>query len=101
MLKAKQIHIHKREKANTNNARHGIIEEEAEFKDKSDTEDNGNDLRHIEEKDTPTMEENEMLDDRSDSEDQSLVESNRKMFQNVLDQKHERDKEIAKAEQET
>eukprot|EP00972_Heterocapsa_arctica_P000163 24473-Heterocapsa_arctica.AAC.1 len=56
MLKAKPIHIHKREKANTNNARQGIIEEEASFKDKRDTDNNGNYFRHIEEKDRPTME---------------------------------------------
>eukprot|EP00972_Heterocapsa_arctica_P032936 4845372-Heterocapsa_arctica.AAC.1 len=65
MLKAKQLQIHKREKTNNNNARQGIIEEEAESNDKSDTENNGNgDSSQIEEKDRPTMEENTISNDR-------------------------------------
>eukprot|EP00972_Heterocapsa_arctica_P029759 4384010-Heterocapsa_arctica.AAC.1 len=45
------------------------------------------------------MEENDNFIDKSDSEDQSFVESNRQMFHNFLDQKDERDREVAKAEQ--
>eukprot|EP00972_Heterocapsa_arctica_P011861 1737307-Heterocapsa_arctica.AAC.1 len=75
MLKAKQIQIHKREKTYTHNARQVIIEEEAEFKDRSDTEDNNiGDLRQNEEKHRPTREENKSSNDKSDSEDQSVVE---------------------------
>eukprot|EP00972_Heterocapsa_arctica_P009987 1468001-Heterocapsa_arctica.AAC.1 len=75
MLKAKQLQFHKREKTNNTNARQRIIEEEAEFKDESDTEDNGNGvLEHIEEKDRPTTEEKDNFIDKSDSGDQSFVE---------------------------
>eukprot|EP00972_Heterocapsa_arctica_P084588 12460433-Heterocapsa_arctica.AAC.1 len=55
-IKAKQSQFHNIEKTNINNARQVTIEEEADFKDKIDTEDNGNGvLEHIEEKDRPNM----------------------------------------------
>eukprot|EP00972_Heterocapsa_arctica_P115414 16447617-Heterocapsa_arctica.AAC.1 len=80
MLTAKQIQIHKREKNNNTNARQVVIDEKAEFKDKSDTADNSiGDLRQNEENDRPAREDNETFNDKSDSEDQSVVESNRKM----------------------
>eukprot|EP00972_Heterocapsa_arctica_P098398 14520926-Heterocapsa_arctica.AAC.1 len=101
MLKAKQIHIHNREKTHNKNTRQVIIEEKAYFSNKSDTEDNGiGDLRQNEEKDSPTREENEMFNDKNDSEDQSVVESKRKMFQKFSGQKDELNREVAKAEQE-
>eukprot|EP00972_Heterocapsa_arctica_P005633 832022-Heterocapsa_arctica.AAC.1 len=100
MLKAKQIQTHKREKENNNNTRQVIIEEKAEFKDKSDTEDNSlGELMQNEENDRPAREENETFNDKSDSEDQSVVESNRNMFHTFLDQTYEINREDAKAEQ--
>eukprot|EP00972_Heterocapsa_arctica_P038483 5670046-Heterocapsa_arctica.AAC.1 len=41
-----------------------------------------------------------MFKDKSDSENQSVVESSRNMFQKFFDRKDERNREVAKAEQE-
>eukprot|EP00972_Heterocapsa_arctica_P043372 6400073-Heterocapsa_arctica.AAC.1 len=46
------------------------------------------------------MKENNKPIDKSGREDQSFVESSRNMFHNFLDQKDDRDREVAKAEQE-
>eukprot|EP00972_Heterocapsa_arctica_P050828 7470659-Heterocapsa_arctica.AAC.1 len=46
------------------------------------------------------MEEHDNNIDKSDSEDQSVVESSRNMFKQILYQKDDRDREVAKAEQE-
>eukprot|EP00972_Heterocapsa_arctica_P066877 9869118-Heterocapsa_arctica.AAC.1 len=80
--------MHKREKTNKNNARQVNIDVETEFTDKSDTEDNCiGDLRPNEEKDRSSKEESEIINDKSDSEDQSVVESNITIVWNSLDKK--------------
>eukprot|EP00972_Heterocapsa_arctica_P020411 3011424-Heterocapsa_arctica.AAC.1 len=76
MLKAKQIQSHKREK--TNKARQKHIVEEEQPEDRLD--------------DQPMT--------KSDSEDTYCVEKNRRMFQNNIDQKADRDRQVAQAEEE-
>eukprot|EP00972_Heterocapsa_arctica_P006712 982082-Heterocapsa_arctica.AAC.1 len=75
MLKAKQIQSHNREK--TNKARQKHIVEEEQPEDRTD--------------DKPI--------DKSDSEYISCVEYNRIMFQNNSDRKEDRDRQVAKAEE--
>eukprot|EP00972_Heterocapsa_arctica_P110526 16271190-Heterocapsa_arctica.AAC.1 len=104
MLKAKQIQMHKRERTNKRNTKHTEPEEKENFMDKSDTEDNNTGTAIHNDNNRSGREETETFPDKSNSEDKPVVnskfqvENNRKMFQQFLDQREERDKEEAEVE---
>eukprot|EP00972_Heterocapsa_arctica_P088873 13106045-Heterocapsa_arctica.AAC.1 len=76
MLKAKQIQSHKKDKTNKTRQKH--IVEKGKPEDRLDEE--------------PI--------DKSEFEDTSCVEKNRTMFQNNIDQQVDRDRQVAKTEEE-